>query len=259
MNGKGCFILVGGLGLLMLGCAVPATTQRQSDLVAYLSKKDEKPLPRPDLVALKLPLRVGVAFVPGGTAKTTEAMSNVSQGRVLITMEQETRLASIIKDHFAGKAWVRDFRVIPSSYLKPAGGFEDLARVAQMSGVDVVILVSLHQVQFTDPKWYSWTYWTLVGAYTVKGDKNDTNSFVDGAAFYVADRTLLFRAGGTNVLKGSSTWAKREEELRKNSMEGLTLAVQDLCVKLDQAEGAFREDVAKGRRKDVQILDDATK
>jgi rhombotail lipoprotein len=195
-----------------------------------------------------------VVFVPGGSAKSTDRQMDQEIGRVLITQEQEAKLTAIIQEHVSGKSWISDCKVIPSTYLTLGGGFEDLDKVTRMYGLDIVMLLSVNQVQFTDPKWYSWTYVTVVGAYTIKGEKNDTSTFVDGAVFHVPTRTLLFRAGGANTLKGSSTMIQRGEQLRQNSIEGLTLAVQDLCAKLDLAATAFQSEVNGGRRTDVQFL-----
>lgn len=41
--------------------------------------------------------------------------------------------------------------------------------------MDVVALVSRDQVQFTDQGLLSLTHWTLVGAYIVPGERNDTH------------------------------------------------------------------------------------
>jgi rhombotail lipoprotein len=130
-----------------------------------------------------------------------------------------------------------------------------MEKVTRLFHVDVLILVSLNQVQFTDPKWYSWTYWTLVGAYTIKGDKNDTSTYVDGAVFHVPSHALLFRAEGTSTVKGSATWAQREAKLRERSMEGLTLATQELCRRLDEAVAAFKAEVVGGKRTGVLLVD----
>ena len=43
-----------------------------------------------------------------------------------------------------------------------------------MFGIDVIVLLSYDQVQFRDEGLLSLTYWTVVGAYTIPGEKNDT-------------------------------------------------------------------------------------
>ncbi|MBP1626204.1 MAG: hypothetical protein H6Q00_679 [Holophagaceae bacterium] len=226
---KGHLGVILGLGLLV-GCAVPATTQRQSDLLAYLSRKDEQAPARPEVVRVRYPMKVGVAFVPGGSARVGDVFRDQSQKGAAISLDQESQLTAILQRHLLDRPWVRELKVIPSSYLQAGGGF-------------------------TDPKWFSWTYWTVVGAYTIKGDKNDTSTFVDGAVFHVSDRILLFRADGSSLVKGSTTWANRDEGLRRNAREGLSLAVQNLGRRLEEAEATFRAEVAEGRRKDVEFFD----
>ncbi len=48
-----------------------------------------------------------------------------------------------------------------------------------MYDIDVIALVSYDQVQFTDGSFLSLTYWTIVGAYVVAGEKNDTSTMLD--------------------------------------------------------------------------------
>jgi rhombotail lipoprotein len=89
----------------------------------------------------------------------------------------------------------------------------------------------------------------------VKGDKNDTTSMVDAAVYHVPSRTFLFRAGGVGTAKGSSTWSRREEAFRQQSRESLTLAMTQLSTSLDQGVAAFKQDLIKGARRDVQLVD----
>jgi rhombotail lipoprotein len=245
--------LVSG-GILLLGCTSPTTTTRQSSLLDYLSISDQT---APAAVAkVQLPLAVGVAFLPGGSVASQGVWKTGGRTEaVFITAQDEAQLAATVQARFSGKPWVGGVKVIPSFYLHERGGFPDMARVAALNRVDVMILVSLNQVQFTSPKWYSMANWTGLGAYTMRGDKNDTSTFIDAAVFDVASCSLLFRATGTSTAKGSATWAGREEKLRKQSVASLNQAVEDLCGHLDGAVAAFKRDVLKGRRKDVRLLD----
>ena len=241
--------------LLSLGCSSPATVSRQSSLMDYLSSGEPKADPAGE-AAVQLPLAVGIAFLPGGsTYGTGSAFPKSSRGASYITPEQEQNLANELQASFASKPWVRSLQVIPSLYLSERGGFRDVEKVAALNNVEVMVLVSLNQVQFTDPKWYSWTYWTGLGAYTFKGDKNDTSTYVDAAVFHVPSRSMLFRAAGTSTVKGSATWAQRDEKLRVKSIESLHLAMAALCQHLDEAAASFREDALQGKRKDVRLLD----
>lgn len=104
--------------------------------------------------------------------------------------------------------------VIPSDYLTRGGSFTNLNQIKNMYDIDVIALVSYDQVQFTNSDFLSLSYWTLVGAYVVSGDKNDTNTMIDTAVFDIDSRSMLFRAPGTSNVKGRSTPIELKQELR---------------------------------------------
>ena len=247
--------LLAALVLLLSGCATPETIQRRSSLSAYLGAKATPPAEPPaGPVKLQLPLRLGIAFVP---AETGSRQGTMVAGSAALALDpvQEQALHQQVATLFGQKPWTLSFKTIPALYLKRGGGFEDLDQVARSFGVDVIALVSVDQVQFSSPRWYAWTYWTLVGAYMIKGDKNDTTTVVDAAVYHVPSRTFLFRAGGMGTAKGSSTWSGREDAFRKQSQESLALAMATLSTSLDAGVVAFKQDLLKGVRKDVQLLD----
>jgi rhombotail lipoprotein len=241
--------------LLLAGCAAPETVQRRSSLSAYLGAKAAPPTEAPAGPArLQLPLRLGIAFVPAETGQRSGSL-NAGAPANLLGAAQEQDLHKQVADLFGQKPWALSFKVIPSQYLAKGGGFHDLEQVARSFGVDVVALVSVDQLQFSNPRWYSWTYWTLVGAYMVKGDKNDTTTLVDAAVYHVPSQTFLFRAGGVGTVKGSSSWSGREDAFRQQSKESLTLAMADLSRSLDAGIASFKQDLQSGARKDVLLLD----
>ncbi len=241
--------------LLLVGCATPETVQRRSSLASYLGTKTAPPVDQPGGPArLQLPLRLGIAFVPADAGQRSGSMNLATPANVM-NAAQEQELHKQIADLFGQKPWALSFKIIPALYLAKGGGFEDLDQVARSFGVDVVALVSVDQVQFSSPRWYAWTYWTLVGAYMVKGDKNDTTTLVDAAVYHVPSRTFLFRAGGVGTVKGSSTWSNREDAFRQQSRESLAQAMANLSSSLDQGVAAFKQDLLKGARKDIQLVD----
>jgi rhombotail lipoprotein len=248
--------LFAALLLLTAGCGTPETVQRRSSLTAYLAGKEAAPaVPANEPARLQLPLRLGIAFVPNDvtTRKGNAGLGTGPEG--IFSPDQELALQQKVADVFQAKPWTHTFKVIPSHYLTRDGGFKDLDQVSRAFGVEVIALVSVDQIQFSSPRWYAWTYWTLVGAYMVKGDKNDTTTLVDAAVYHVPSRTFLFRAGGVGTVKGSSTWSGREEVFRKQSRESLALAMGELSTSLDQGVAAFKQDLLKGTRKDVLLLD----
>ncbi len=241
--------------LILLGCAAPETVHRRSSLASYLGAKAAPRNEQPGGPArLQLPLRLGIAFVPAEVGQRSGSL-NATAPAAPMNAAQEQELHKQVADLFGQKPWTLSFKIIPALYLAKGGGFEDLDQVAHSFGVDVVALVSVDQVQFSSPRWYAWTYWTLVGAYIVKGDKNDTTTLVDAAVYHVPSRTFLFRAGGVGTAKGSSTWSNREEAFRQQSRESLALAMSELSKSLDQGVTTFKQDLLKGARKDVLLLD----
>jgi len=234
--------------LAAVGCTSPRTIAHRSGLMEYLyPKRKDAPAPNPGAALLRLPLKVGVAFVP----------SNSGTWRVagLIPATGERPLLDVVKDAFKDKAWVKEIKLIPSSYLTPQGGFDNLDQVAALYGVDIVALVSVDQIQYTDPKWYSFAYLSILGAYLLPGDANDTRTLIDAAVFDVRSRAFLLRAPGQSVVKGSSTLVNREAKLRENSGKGLELAMKELARNLETEVAAFKADIASGQRKDVDVLD----
>lgn len=233
--------------LLLVGCTEPKTVTTRSGLMEYLYPKEKAaPQPNPRGARLQLPLKVGVAFVPGGTAGWRESVMDP----VL-----EAELLTAVKGCFKDRPWVGDLKVIPSAYLQKGSGFEGLDGVRAMFGVDVVALVSVSQVQHSDPKWYSFTYLTILGAYVVRADANETKTLIDAAVFDIPTRTFLFRAPGESTVKGSTAWVDKDRRLREASAEGFRQATKALATNLDREVEAFKAQVAQGDRKDVDLID----
>lgn len=235
--------------LAMVACTGPRTahTTHRSGLMEYLyPKREEAPVPNPAGARLQLPLRLGIAFAPAGAAGWR---TNV------VPATAERPLLDVIKNAFKDKPWVKEIKLIPSTYLTAGGGFDNLDQVCRLYDVSVVALVSVDQIQYTDPKWYSFAYLSILGAYILPGEANDTRTLIDAAVFDVPSRTFLLRAPGQSVLKGSTTLVNRDRRLREDSAKGLDLAMQDLAKNLENEVGTFKAEVAGGDRKGVDVLD----
>jgi len=232
--------------LAALACLGPTTVSHRSGLMEYLYPKNRlAPQPNPAGATLTLPLRIGVAFVPasGGTYPAS-----------LLPATVEKHLLDLLKDAFRNKPWVKDIQVIPTTYLSPRGGFDNLDQVSRLYGVSVIALVSVDQIQYTNPKWYSFAYLSIVGAYVLPGDRNDTRTLIDAAVFHAPTRTFLLRAPGQSIVKGSSTAVNLQERLREDSAKGLELAMGELARNLDAEVDAFKAQVASGERKEVDVI-----
>jgi rhombotail lipoprotein len=224
------------------GCAGHITHKRSSSVVSYLYPDQDKPLEIPAIPRLSLPLHVGVAFVPEGSGHGAG-----------FTETDKTRLLSEVAAHFEQQAFVGSIEILPSVYLRPGGGFENLDQLRTLHGIDVMVLVSYDQTQFTDEGLASITYWTLIGAYLVPGEKNDTHTMIDAVVYDIASRKLLFRAPGISHIKGRSTPVNLSEELRQDSLQGFQQASVDLVRNLDGQLALFKQRV-KERPQDYQVV-----
>jgi rhombotail lipoprotein len=148
-----------------------------------------------------------------------------------------------ISGQFKQYPFVKSIDLIPTAYLTTRGGFANLDQIRTMYGIDVMALLSYDQVQFTDQGMLSLTYWTIVGAYVVPGEKNDTKTMLDAAVYDIASRKLLFRAPGIGNVKGSATPVNLSEELREDSKKGFEQAATNLVASLKVQLEEFKERV----------------
>jgi rhombotail lipoprotein len=227
--------------VLLCGCSLYAPQRRhyRSNLVDYLFPGGMPSHPRA-AARLQLPLKVGIAFVPGELQT--------------VDPQQEQRLLGIVRKAFVGRDWVGQIQVIPSTYLKTRGGYDNLEQVAQLMNVDVIALVSVDQIQYSDPTALSILYLSIVGEYVLPGDHNDTRTMIDVAVVDVRSRSFLLRAPGTSRIGGMATPIEGDRVLRSKSGEGMRLAMVDLTKNLDTEIGSFKATVASGERSDVDIV-----
>lgn len=238
------------VAMLAAGCGHSMKIQRRSDLMGYLyPNASDPPTTNPSAAVLQLPLRLGIAFVPGGT---TRACSRCPDRRTM-PATGEKQLLDIVKSSFAQRDWVSQIVVIPSAYLRPGGGFDNLKAAARMHGVDVVALVSVDQLQSSNPSKLSFLYLSIVAAYVLPLDTHDTQTLIDAAVFHVPTETFLLRAPGVSTVKGHATSVELGRDLETRSATGFKLAMQDLSKNLDIEVEAFKSQIVSGERMDVDI------
>ena len=233
-------LALAGAVLAALAACAGGPTHHATSAMSYLYPDRANHVETPTVPVLSLPMRVGIAFVP-------------EEGNQCGPCEQhafpETERAALmarVSDHFRDSAFVKSIEIIPSSYLTPRGSFANLDQLRSMFGVDVIALLSYDQIQFTDEGRSALTYWTVIGAYFVDGEKNDTRTLMDAVVYDIASRRLLFRAPGVSSIKGTSTPVNLTEQLRKDREKGFRLASDQLITNLDVQIGSFREKVKRG-------------
>lgn len=231
--------------LLIAGCSSlwnlgESRSGVSSSLVDYLYPAGEIP---PDINAsiphLKLPLRVGIAFVPG------------QSGRSAISEATKMQLLENVKLAFKDREYIEHIEVIPDTYLRSSKGISGMQQVARLHGVDVMALVSYDQVAVSEDNPSSFLYWTIVGSYVIKATSNEVQTFVDTAVFDAATARLLFRAPGANQSTDRSTLIESDEVIRKTKdasfAEAMASMTENLAIELDKFKERIKEnpEVAK--------------
>jgi len=243
---------------LGLGGCMGYQTRLKSSVVDYLYPSQDEARIEPAVPVLELPVDIGIAFVPehsAGKRGTSGAWTSWSGAGVLSETRRQELLEKVAA-HFRGLDYVDEIEVIPSAYLTPRGGFANLEQIRTMYDIDLIALVSYDQIQFTDEGLLSLTYWTIVGAYVVQGEKNDTHTMLDTAVYDIESRKMLLRAPGVSNIKGSATIVNLSEELRKDSQRGFDEAADDMIVNLDAALERLEEKIKQQPEK-IKIVQSA--
>ncbi|KTF14258.1 rhombotarget lipoprotein [Pseudoalteromonas sp. 10-33] len=218
---------------------------RSSSLVDFLyPNEDSRAAYKPEIPVLKLPVTVGISFVP---SKDWRANAIESQN--------EVALLEKVKKSFLQYDYIDRIEVIPSTYLKGGEGFSALEQVGRLYDVDVMALVSYDQVTQTYENNAALLYWTIVGMYVIPGNENTIQTFVDTAVFDIKSKKMLFRAPGISKLEKRTTAIGIDETLNEKSLEGFNLAVTDMSLNLDAELARFKtrvkeEKIAKIENKD---------
>ncbi len=241
-----------------IGSLTGCTSQQsngKSSVVEYLYPQGKAPVVQAAVPVLSLPIKLGIAFVPEQRPQVQGA--NMWTGRYLdagaISEAQKMQMLEKIASHFKSYAFIGEIQTIPAAYLTPRGSFTNLDQIKTMYDIDVIALVSYDQVQFTNENALSLSYWTLVGAYLVSGQKNDTHTLVDTAVYDIASRKMLFRAPGTSLVQGRSTPVNLNEELRADALTGFNLSLVDMIKNLDTQLASFREKV-KANPEQIKVV-----
>lgn len=186
-------------------------------------------------VTLKMPLRVGLAFAP-----------NRSNQGDPITEEQKQMLLTRVADAFREHEAIGHLEVVPTTYLQPGGSFANLEQLRASLGLDLIVLLSYDQAQFTESTRASWTYLTVIGPLLIEGEKNDTRTVVDAVVYDIPSRALLFRAAGESTVKGRSSPLNVDRKRRTFASEGFARATDSLITHLGASLARFEEQARSG-------------
>jgi len=230
-------LLSGACVLTLTGCLSlrNSSHHQSSSVVQFFYPGNDQPFVQPTIPTLRLPLRVGVAFVP-----SARASGQYRSFEDTFTEAQKTELMRTVAAKFKALPFVQSIDLVPTTYLRPGGGFENLDQLRAIMGIDVVALIAYDQAQATGDTAWSLSYWTIVGAYVIPAQKNDTHTLMEAVVYDIASRSLLFRAPGVSAIKGHSTLVSNETDLRTDSAQGYAAAAKDLTQNLQLELDAFK-------------------
>ena len=154
---------------------------------------------------LRVPLRVGLAFLP-------------TQNGAGPTAAQRDELLERIRQRFADRK-IRhrdrhDSRLLPAQQPRLRG---TAGRAAPVHDRRHGAGFEYDQVEHMDENEWSLGYLTIVGAYVLKGSHHDVATLVDLAVVDPVTQSLILRAGGTDSRNRNTTLIDQEREARESS------------------------------------------
>jgi rhombotail lipoprotein len=206
-------------------CAGPVRTiQKQSNLATYLfgGNASQDPVQK---VPLKLPAKVGVAFVPGDLA--TQNIPDTTKKDVIESVRSQ--LAKHTK-------YVAGAQSIPSLYLTPKGGVSNLEQVARQFDVDVIVLLGASQFQKHERNSLAaFLDLTVIGAFVIPGNTVDTATVLEAAVYHVPSRALVFRTDGADQKRSRSTQFGANQSAQNDAVSSIYDASKKLVVSIADA------------------------
>jgi rhombotail lipoprotein len=222
------------LGALMGMPNESRQSHNSSSLVEFLYPNGRIPPAENQIPELRVPLRVGLAFLP-------------TQSGAGPTAVQRDELLELIRQRFADRKFVTEIVTIPDYYLRDNRGFAGLQGVQRLYSIDVMALVSYDQVEHLDENEWSLGYLTIVGAYVLKGNHHDVATLVDLAVVDPVTQSLILRAGGTDSRSRNSTLVDQQREARESNAASFATATTQMIDNFDVALTRFEADVRAGK------------
>jgi rhombotail lipoprotein len=199
---------------------------------------------------LRLPIRVAVSFLPGSGSYPGYQPAAAEKEKVLTTL----------RENFRSLPYVTEIVIIPDYYLHSGKG-DGLMQIEQLSRLfkfDLFALVSYDQVQTNYQNDRSLAYLTIVGAFLVRGDRNETHTLLDVAVIDPKSRALVMRAGGVSSLKGNTTAIDVERHTNAQSTKGFEEATLHLVANFRRELADFEQRVRDGTAS-VKVVRQASK
>lgn len=220
--------------VLCSGCASYSnslrTVQRQSNLASFLFSGNQPQTPA-QKAPLHLPAKVGIAFVPGDPASSN--LPETTKKEVIEAVRSQ--LAKHTK-------YVAGAQAIPSVYLAPRGGVQNLEQVAQQFGVDVIVILGANQFQKHERNSLAALLdVTIIGQYLIPGNTVDTATALEAAVYHVPSRALIFRTDGTSQKRSRSTDYGSSQAAQNDAVSSILDASKKLVVSIGEALVGFEK------------------
>ena len=181
-----------------------------------------------------MPLRVGLAFVPANSS--VPGLDAADKQKLLLRVEKA----------FAARAYIEDITIIPDTYMQPGSGSLGLDQIGRLYQVDVISLVSYDQAVNLSDRKLSFFYWTMVGAYLLKGNHSQVSTFVDMAVIDVANKKLLLRAAGVSGSEQNTTLVDAASDTVDARRIGFEKAMNEMTANFERELSAFEEPINSG-------------
>lgn len=193
------------------------------------------------------PFKVGIGFVPANYSPppTNSFEKPLMPPGDFFPASDQKLLLERVAEQFKPYPFVKSVEILQPCYFSPAGGFANLEQIRATFGLDAIVLLACDQVQYSDEGALALSYWTIVGAYFVQGERNETKTVMELVAYDIGSRQLLFRADGVSVIKGSATPVNLSEQLRNDSQQGFNAALTKLIPELKAALDRFGKRLEK--------------
>ena len=226
-----------GCGLLYYDEGYGSSSHATTPLVHFLYGKDAVPV-TDATVELKLPIRVGLSFLP---SKDTSSGS-------IPTAAQRSEILQAVRAKFSALPYVTEIVLIPDYYLdgRRQNGFEQMQQLSRMYRLDLYALASYDIVARSHENKAAFTYLTIVGAFFVHGDDQEVQSMVDLAVVEPQSRQLVLRAGGTSYVKGRSASVDLEKHEFLRVQRGFEEASAAMMVNFETELRGFEARVREG-------------
>ena len=214
---------------------------RTTSLVNFLYPDGKIP---DDLSApiLRLPLRVGLAYIP--------SIDNNSHIEPRLKLE----LLNAIKQQFEGRRYIQNIEIIPEMYISNRQNSNQLQQIQQLYQLDVIALVSYDQIVNRKENLLAITYLTIVGNYIFPGSHFNVSTLLDMALIDLNSQRLLFRAAGSHGSKGTTAEAYTRHQYDQHQNEDFAVAMDKLRTQLSFELQSFEQRLrAKDPNDEIQV------